>query len=155
MKKVLKIIFSEWFILVNFFRDVTKLPHLKWISSSRFDWVPNRWGNSLFNASSRSHVASPTPCLLHCTLQIRTSEFLVLFVTVSRILTGTSWYRRSFLQVDCFHWYYFLFRYPQTLSELRHMKYRMYIWHLLGQLNTVGYRSNSFNYSIRSNIPRG
>ena len=39
--------------------------------------------------------ASSTPCLFHWTLQIRTSEFLVLLVTVSRILTGIFWYRRS------------------------------------------------------------
>ena len=77
------------------FRDVTNLPHLKGISSSRFGWFLKRCGNSFFRAFSRSHVASSTPCLLHCTLQICTSEFLVLLVIVSKILTGTSWYRRS------------------------------------------------------------
>ena len=92
--KVLKFGFNEWFIRVKFM-NVTNLLHLKWMSSSRFSRVLNRWGNSFFNASSRSHVASSTPCLLHCTLQIRTSEFLVLFVTMSKILTGTFWYRRS------------------------------------------------------------
>ena len=84
----------EWFLNMNF-RAVTNLPHLKGISSSRFGWFLKKWGNFLFRASSRSHVTSYTPYLLHCTMQIRTSEFLVLFVTVFRILTGTSWYRRS------------------------------------------------------------
>jgi hypothetical protein len=52
--------------------------------------VPKKWGNSFFNASSRSLAASFSPCLLHWTLQICTFEFHVLLVMVSKILVGTS-----------------------------------------------------------------
>jgi hypothetical protein len=98
-RKDFEIIFSEWYnkwFNWRKFSVVTNLPQIKWISSSIFRWFLRRLGNSFFNASSRSQVASFSPCLLQWTLQIHASKFLVLLVMVSKILMGTSWYYRSF-----------------------------------------------------------